>query len=181
MVQETSFLAIWGFPLAQRLGRQMIERSAETTQSTGAGDPRDLPEVRAALRRVAQGSYADGVIRILLLLAESRGGVRQDRLARSQEVLTQREPFAALGPEQREAILRKQSLIVEFARDKAMASLPALLPERADRQKALDTALYIAGAQADMAPATLACLDAIIAVLGLSTPAPAPKLRSVAR
>ena len=181
VVQETSFLAIWGFPLAQRLGRQMIERSAETTQGTGAGDPRDLPEVRAALRRVAQGSYADGVIRILLLLAESRGGVRQDRLARSQEVLTQREPFAALGPEQREAILRKQSLIVEFARDKAMASLPALLPERADRQKALDTALYIAGARADMAPATLACLDAIIAVLGLSTPAPAPKLRSVAR
>jgi hypothetical protein len=52
----------------------MIERSAETTQSTGAGDPRDLPEVRAALRRVAQGSYADGVIRILLLLADRAAG-----------------------------------------------------------------------------------------------------------
>jgi hypothetical protein len=157
----------------------MIERSAErprvpalATRATCSKCARRC----AGLRKVP----ADGVIRILLLLADRAAGSGRTPRPFAGGAHAAR-TFCRAGPEQREAILRKQSLIVEFARDKAMASLPALLPERADRQKALDTALYIAGARADMAPATLACLDAIIAVLGLSTPAPAPKLRSVAR
>jgi hypothetical protein len=59
-------------------------------------DLRAVPEVRAALAQMTRGNFAVAVIRMLLLLAQSRQAVRRDRLERANEVLTATEPFASL-------------------------------------------------------------------------------------
>ena len=55
-------------------------------------DPKELahlPEVQAILLGVDRGGFEEAVIRMLILLAESRGAVRRDRLERSAKVLGQ--------------------------------------------------------------------------------------------
>ena len=62
---------------------------------------RFLPEVQAILLGIDRGGFAEAVIRMLILLAKSRGSVRRDRLERSSNVLTRDEPFSSLGAERR--------------------------------------------------------------------------------
>src|SRR3712207_7475555 len=39
----------------------------------------EAPEVRLALSRMSEGGYAEAVVRMMILLAQARGGVRRDR------------------------------------------------------------------------------------------------------
>jgi hypothetical protein len=100
------------------------------------------------------------------MLAESRGGVRRDRLERSAHVLTMDEPFASLTQDQRSLIIREQTLVVTLAPEEAMASLPALLPTAEDRTRALSVVRYVPGRIDEMAPHTFETLRRMAEVLG---------------
>jgi hypothetical protein len=104
---------------------------------------------------------------MLILIAQARHQVRRDRLERSAKVLSQDEPFASLGAEKRAALIREQSIIVEFGADKAIETLPLLLPEPAERQRAIAVVDYIAGAVEEMEPRTVEMLRRMRSVLGL--------------
>jgi tellurite resistance protein len=116
---------------------------------------------------IDRGGFAEGVIRMLILLAESRGSVRRDRLERSSRVSTRDEPFASLGEERRAALIREQSIIAEFERDRAIETLPNLLSGTEERRKAIDVVEYIAGSTEEMEPRRLKILQRFHAALGL--------------
>ena len=124
--------------------------------------------MQAILLGVRRGAFAEAVIRMLILLAEARGSVRRDRLERSAKVLSHDEPFAALGPERRALLIREQSIIVEFDVDGAIATLPDLLPDAAERERSISVVEFIAGAVEEMKPHTLQTLQRLRAALGLS-------------
>jgi pimeloyl-ACP methyl ester carboxylesterase len=161
--QELAFLATWGNPLLARL---------TDTQRSGAGAEigetlSELPAVRAALMNIDRGGYAEAVIRILIMMAKSRGEVRQSRLQRSQKVLETTEPFRSLGAKRRSGIIAEQTLIVDFGGEEAMTTLPKLLPDAAERDLAIATVQHIAGDVAEMSEATLALLVRLRELLGL--------------
>ncbi len=160
---EMSFFGIYGSPLMNRIGeRQAFERARM--------DPKELahlPEVEAILLGVDRGGFEVAVIRMLILLAESRGGVRRDRLERSAHVLSRDEPFASLGAEKRAALIREQTIVVEFARERAIAVLPELLPDMIDRLRAIEVVEFIAGSVEEMESQTILALETIRAALGL--------------
>jgi hypothetical protein len=104
---------------------------------------------------------------MLVLLAESRGGVRRDRLARSAAVLTGDEPFASMNPETRARIIREQTLIATLAPEEAVATLPSLLPDPMERARALAVVRYIPGRLDEMAPHTLEAIQRFARTLGL--------------
>jgi hypothetical protein len=91
--------------------------------------------------------------------------VRRDRLERSAQVLTQEEPFASLDPEQRAAIIRQQSIIVEFEREKSIECLPRLLPSAELRERALDVVHYVVGPLDEMAAESKKLLNRFEALL----------------
>ena len=134
-------------------------------------DPKELrflPEVQAILLGVDRGGFEEAVIRMLILLAESRGSVRRDRLERSAKVLTKDEPFASLGAERRAALIREQSIIVEFEpKTSRSTTLPTFLSEPEQRRKAIEVVEYIAGSLEEMEPHTLKTLQRFHAVLRL--------------
>ncbi|HKN30943.1 MAG TPA: DUF3141 domain-containing protein, partial [Roseiarcus sp.] len=168
---EAAFLGIYSSPLMLRLGEPFaFERARKDPKLL-----RFLPEVQQILLGVDRGGFEEAVIRMLILMAESRGTVRRDRLERSAKVLGHDEPFASLGAEKRAALIHEQSVIVEFEPDLAIKTLPDLLPDMADRKRAIGVIEFIAGAIEEMEPGTIQLVQRFHAVLGLpglALPAP---------
>jgi len=160
---ETLFFTIWGSPYMRWFGR--TKQPGRTLKRKD--ELRSLPPVQAALMHIEEGGFCEAVIRMLILLADSRGTVRRDRLERSARVLTQDEPFKSLKPDERSFILQEQTLIVEFAPEQAIETLPKLLETRAERELAAKVVLYIPGAIDEMMPHTLEMLQRFHKVLGL--------------
>ena len=161
---EIAFFSIYATPWMRWFGRNYeFARTRKSKEELFA-----LPEVQAALVHVSAGGFAEAVIRMLVLLAESRGGVRRDRLERSARVLTRDEPFRSLPMERRAQIIHEQTLIVEFAREEAIATLPDLLRTPEERRLAAEVVQFIPGPLEEMEPRTLAMLQRFRHVLDLS-------------
>lgn len=160
---EAAFHAVYGGLAA--LG--VADAQPEVEAAQGAEALADAPETRAALARIAEGGYAEAVIRMMILLARARGGVRRSRLARSQALLTGESPFAELTAAARQALIREQTLIVELAPEEALAALPSLLPTAALRRKALATVEGVAGPEEELGEAARDMLSRQRETLGM--------------
>jgi hypothetical protein len=152
---ETAFYGIYASPAARWFGRK--HGFARTLKS--AAELKALPEVQQALLALEAGGFVEAVIRMLVLLADSRGAVRRDRLERATQVLGGDEPFRSVSADRRARIIHQQTLIAEFAPQAALAALPALLRTPEERALAARTVLYVAGELNEMAPGTLTLLQ----------------------
>ena len=128
------------------------------------------PEVQVAMARIAEGGYAEAVVRMMILLARARGGVRRDRLARSNALLTGESPFAEMSADARQSMIREQTLVVAVDAEQALATLPQLLPGAPDRRRALQTVADVAGPEDDQPEAVLAMLARLRETLKLPRP-----------
>lgn len=151
---ELSFISLYGNPFMQWVGTTHAHNRTQREPQ----ELRYLPEVQAMLLGCDQGGLEAAVIRMLILMADSRGAVRRDRLERSAQVLTNEEPFASLTADRRAAIIRQQSIIIEFEREGAIEGLPYLLPNVELRERALDIVRYVIGPRDEMAPNSQALL-----------------------
>ncbi|MFD1695034.1 DUF3141 domain-containing protein [Roseibium aestuarii] len=163
MGHEATFYGLWGTPVARWFGRtHQPGRTLKTEEELLS-----LPAVRAALHHLEEGGFAEAVIRMLILLADSRGNVRSDRLERASRILTQNEPFRSIPADTRALILNEQKLIVEFAPQAAMSSLARLLKTPEERRLAVLVVQYVPGPRAEMTEHTRAVIDRFIEVLEL--------------
>lgn len=161
---ERMFFSIYATPYMRWFGRRYeYERTRKSKEELFA-----LPEVQMALAHIGRGGYVDAVIRMLILLAGSRGNVRKDRLERSAHLLNRTEPFGTLDAAQRARIIHEQGLNVQFAPEEALARLPDLLHTPEERAQAIDAVLYVLGPLEDADPRAVATLHAFRRVLGLN-------------
>ncbi|MCW2284756.1 pimeloyl-ACP methyl ester carboxylesterase [Rhodoblastus acidophilus] len=169
---EMTFFSLYGAPAMLRFGAS--HAWARTT--VDAKELANLPEVKAVLLGADRGGFAVAVIRMLILIAQARHQVRRDRLERSAKVLSQDEPFSSLGAETRGELIREQTIIVEFAPDRAVETLPLLLTTAAERKRAIGVVDFIAGPIDEMEPHTVEMLGRIRAVLRLPAMSAPPLL-----
>lgn len=146
---ELTFHSIYGTPWMHHLGTQRATHPR-------AHDIGKLPHVQDAVKRAKLGGYAEGIVRMLILLARTRGSVRRDRLERSDRLLHSRPPFNSMSAELRARMIYEQSLIVEFAGNEAITSLADILRDPVDRYSALNLVLDVAGPVAGMDEPTVA-------------------------
>ncbi len=163
MMVEMTFFALWSNPFARAFGASHELRRSLKDQS----ELRALPEVQEALANIDHGGFAEAVIRMLVLMADDRKGVRRDRLERSSRLLTEDEPFASLGSDARAAMISRQTLIASYEPDRAVETLPLLLRTAKERELAIRTAFFVPGAVDEMADGTLAILHRFCDVLGV--------------
>lgn len=150
MAYETLFTTIYDSPAMKKFALGEPKRISDVSGT----DLRSVTDVTQALENIAHGSYADAVIRMLILLARSRHSVRRDRLERSNELLSSHEPFAGLGAASRTRMIQTQSLAVEFEPEQALATLPLLLTDPDDRIRALKQCLFVVGSPEEMSEET---------------------------
>lgn len=86
-------------------------------------------EVSAALAAMGEGGFTEAAVRVALL-AQKRGDGQQrlSVLKQIRELVGQDVGLIALPADQAQAIIRRQSIIVEHAPEAALATLPDLLP-----------------------------------------------------
>jgi len=158
---EWNFNLFWGLPAVQTLGERMTSSMSEAPRE----DLRTLTSVQDALDRIELGGFEDGVIRMLIFLAHSRKEVRRTRLERSNRMLMTTEPFASMKPKARTRLIHKESLIVGYEPDEAMAALPTLLASDEERKRALALCEEIAGPREEMSRETVEMLNRLALTL----------------
>jgi hypothetical protein len=167
-MQEFVFHAFYGSPLLRMIGAQGLQVRDEVS----AENLLMLPDVRAALDNVERGGAAEGTIRMLELLSRARGYVRRSRLEHELEVFATEEPFKSMDGVERSRLIHEQSLIVQFAPDKAKATLPRLLDTPDERTRALGLVMRLAGPEHTMHPSALALYREFEAMLSDGQGAP---------
>jgi pimeloyl-ACP methyl ester carboxylesterase len=161
-MQEMTFHMIYSSPFMRLIGAQGLVNRHEAV----ADNLLDLPEVRDALDHVEDGGEAEGAIRMLELLSGARGYVRRTRLERELQIFATEEPFSSMDEAMRAKLIHAQSLVVQFAPEKAKESLPRLLKTPEERERALDLVMRVAGPVETMNPKALALYREFEAMLG---------------
>jgi pimeloyl-ACP methyl ester carboxylesterase/tellurite resistance protein len=163
-VLEWGFFAAWGTPWARETGRTAARHVSDAPRI----DLRALETVQDALDRIDEGGFAAGLVRMLILLARSRGAVRRSRLERANRVLESEPPLSEMTPKHRTRLVHRQSLIVAFEPQEALARLPRLFESLAMAERALRLCVEVSGAGEPGDSPVRAEIDRIASVLGLS-------------
>jgi hypothetical protein len=170
MMYELTFYSIWGTPWARWFGKTYDHGRTLKDQA----ELRGLPAVQSAMMHMDQGGFVEGVIRMLILLADSRGTVRRDRLERSSRVMTQDEPFVNIEAPVRARIIHEQTIIAHFEYDQATATLPRNCWKRPRNVRwPGEVVRYIVGPIEEMDPHTWKVLQHFHKVLDPCRPSPA--------
>jgi hypothetical protein len=100
-------------------------------------DPRELPVVKEALASIDQGGYPEAFARVGFLVTR-RGDVPLSRLEAGQQMVKDYKEFLPDVPlEQMRRVAGEQEIIATYDTESAIAALPALLPDRKDRERLL--------------------------------------------
>lgn len=170
--KELLFYSLYANPFLMRLNEGHVpDPSAKLGETL-----RELPKVEAALARIEHGGFAEAVIRMLILMARSRGAVRQSRLVRSNLILQSTEPFKSMGEDVRTGIINEQTLIIDFEPEAAIAALPKLLSAASERQRAIKLIEDIAGDPAEMSEPTIRMLARLHETLAAAPSISAPEM-----
>jgi Protein of unknown function (DUF3141) len=108
----------------------------EETRAEAIADPRELPVVQEALAAIEEGGYAEAVTRVAALLARRGDPLPLSRLMLKKELL---EDYAdllpRLQPDEWHRIRGRQEIIARYEPERALAALPKLLADPADRER----------------------------------------------
>jgi pimeloyl-ACP methyl ester carboxylesterase len=133
-VSEALFFQTYG----SLFGLYLAEKRAAQAQQA-AQAPRDLPFVREALASIEQGGYAEALTRIGALLAERGSPIPLERVALKQELMQEYAEYLPDLPRDEARRLRgEQEIIVRYEPEKALATLPKLLRDPADRARLVE-------------------------------------------
>jgi pimeloyl-ACP methyl ester carboxylesterase len=101
-------------------------------------DPREQAVVQEALASIEQGGYAAATARAAFLLARKGEPLPLSRLQLKKELIGDyKELLPAISMDEARKVRGEQELIVRYAPEQAVESLPQLLPQQADRQRLL--------------------------------------------
>jgi hypothetical protein len=99
-------------------------------------EPRELPFVQEALASISEGGYPEARARVACLLARKGEPVMLSRLSAKQEVLRDyADLLPAMPPDQWRRVRGEQEIIVRYEPERALATLPELLRDPADRER----------------------------------------------
>jgi hypothetical protein len=131
---EAMFFQTFGSMFALTMADE--QRPSSVDAAARAAEGQEL--VRKALASIEQGGYAAAVVRIGTLLARHGEPLPLERLALRKELIAD---YAGLLPELEPAAWRRlrgeQEIIVRYAPEQALATLPKLLVSRDDRTRLL--------------------------------------------
>jgi pimeloyl-ACP methyl ester carboxylesterase len=157
---EAMFFQIYGPPAV--LG--VVEESASAA-APAVMDPRELPLVRDALAQIGKGGYPEAVALIGALVGKGAGRISTSRLELVDRFVRGDKVLSRLPAEEIRRIKAEQAVVAELEPERGLESLPQLLADPADRQRALEV-LDKAVAAVEFTAEQQAMLERVRAILG---------------
>ena len=175
-MQELTFKTIYNSPLVEALaGLRAPHVDARKPRARNEQLEKQLEAKIAAIRtRAAQGGFTEAVIRIALSCAKAQRMIDARGFRLAQRLRAEHPRLKHLSPEQAKAIAKEEAFMILFDEERALASLPELLPTEADRREALDIVRQVGRARGETSAEGEALLGRIERILGLE-PAGAPE------
>ncbi len=130
---ELAFHVVYGLPAIRAMGKRMQQDSVEREHDF----ERHLPEIQEILGRMEKGGLAEAVIRMVVQVSRSRGGVPRAKLKRFSQMISSEKAFVSLDELARSRMIYEQTVLSEIEPVKAEKSLLKLLSKAADRKRAL--------------------------------------------
>jgi pimeloyl-ACP methyl ester carboxylesterase len=132
-MSEAAFFLAYGNLFSLRIADK---RLAEADRGEGVVDPRELPFVQEALASIGEGGYPEALARVACLLARKGEPLLLSRLETKRELMTDyKDLLPAMPPDQWRRVRGEQEIIVRYAPEEALATLPKLLRHEADRSR----------------------------------------------
>ncbi len=132
-VAEATFFQVYGNLFTFYLGD---ERDPETVAP--AVDARELPFVKQALASIDKGGYPEALARVGFLMAHRDEPLPLARVQLASDLLEDyRDLLPDLPRDEARRIGGEQEIIARYAPDKAVETLPVLLPKRKERDRLL--------------------------------------------
>ncbi|OLL31199.1 poly(3-hydroxybutyrate) depolymerase [Burkholderia sp. SRS-W-2-2016] len=115
----------------------LADRQADgATVPAAVADPRELPFVRTALQSMSAGGYTAALARAAFLLSRKGASLPLARFELRKELAESYAHYLPeIGIDEWRRIRGEQEIIVTFAPDEAIATLPALLADAKDRER----------------------------------------------
>jgi pimeloyl-ACP methyl ester carboxylesterase len=176
---EAAFFQIYGNVFSLYLAdKHKAEELAESVV-----DPRELPVVKEALASIEKGGYAEAVTRVGSLLARRGEPLPLARIALKKELVEEYgDLLPKLAPDEWRRIRGEQDIIVRYEPERAIATLPQLLADPADRERLIALARRLLADERvqrnGASPEQLAMLRTLGETLGVK-PATAPRVALV--
>jgi hypothetical protein len=112
------------------------KREAEESKAERIAEPRELPFVKEALASIGEGGYPEALARVACLLARKGEPLLLSRLQMKQELIKEyKDLLPAMASDQWRRVRGEQEIIVRYAPDEALATLPELLRNVDDRKR----------------------------------------------
>jgi hypothetical protein len=114
----------------------LADRHEAEDEADAVRDPRDSAVAKRALAAIEEGGYAEAITRVAALLARRGEPLPLARFALKKELAEEYgDLLPKLAPEAWRRIRGEQEIIVRYEPDKALATLPVLLSNPADRNR----------------------------------------------
>ena len=112
------------------------KRGAKEKALAQVAEARELPFVKEALASIGEGGYPEALARVACLLARRGEPVLLSRLQMKHELIAEyRDLLPQMPSDQWRRIRGEQEIIVRYEPEQALATLPKLLTDPADREK----------------------------------------------
>jgi pimeloyl-ACP methyl ester carboxylesterase len=168
-VSEAAFFQTYGNMFSLYLADK---REAEQLGAEQPAEGRELPIVKEALASIGEGGYAEAVARVASLLARHDEPLPLARIALKKELMND---YADMLPDlpqnQWRRIRGEQDIIVRYEPEQALATLPGLLSNPADRTRLIALARRLLDderlQQVKPSPKQVAVLEQIAKTLGV--------------
>jgi hypothetical protein len=169
---EATFFQTYGNMFALYMADK---HEAEATAQAQRIDPRELPFVKEALAAIEKGGYREALTRVGALLASDDVQIPLAQIELKRDLAEQYATLLPdLTPDEWRRTRGEQDIIVRYARERAIETLPTLLDDRADRERFLTLLDKLAADPRLLGRATSAhdrdVIETVRKVLGASAP-----------
>jgi pimeloyl-ACP methyl ester carboxylesterase len=131
---EAQFFQLYG----NLFSLYLADRPELQAQGEHVEDPRELAVVKEALASIDQGGYAEATARAAFLLSRKGEPLPLARLQLKKDLIGEaKELLPAISMDEARRVRGEQELIVRYAPEQAVETLPQLLPHKADRDRLL--------------------------------------------
>ena len=174
-MQELTFKAVYAAPLVEALaGLRAPHADARKPRARNEALEQMLEAKIATIRaREAQGGFVEAVVRILLAGAKAQRMLDARGFRLAQQLASEHPRVKGLSPERMKAIAKEEAFMIRFDEERALASLPELLPSEADRREAMEIVRQVGGARGEIGAEGEALLARVERILGLEPASPA--------